>query len=608
LRKLKNNQIAIPAVIVLLVATAGAAQLWGEHQAKVRLDETLATLPQGLTGHYESLGYNVFTRTLRINGLTVTRDNLPTLSIEEVVLHHLAATGEMGSPFHAEAVRLRNVQAWRGGHSISATQVTAQNIAILAPGVPAPQGTPSWLIAPGSGTLLSAGSIIANGITDDEGATLAALSMSGYNEGQLRHASASHFADKQGNQIETADARDVDLGGLDRVFDTGRYTPGAPSWPAPHPLIGHAEITGFESHGDGGSGTIDNLTIDDFAARPFASSPTAANVKRHAFARDAAEAISIGSASLIGLHFVDNRTQVVGALGHLSLTLYADGALARFSMSNLSVSGHGTSAATIGHFEMTGLNATPLLHQPPGQSVSNLIEAAGNGGLEVGAMDLAQASVRAPTGVTIALTSLSETVNGNAPVETTLSLRGLSIPAHATPQLEQLLTPLALSQVVLDLDENGSYDPATGDTTVKRAVVTAERLGSLSLSAQFTNVPRRLAGTDDPMAAFSQLGIGAFTFQFTNDTLVQRVTAMLAKQSGKTPAEIADQGKTAASFLAAGLVPGQADAGEQVASFIAAPKTLTITAAPVAPVPLGAFKGPTLRAALTALNLRLTAQ
>jgi hypothetical protein len=82
---------------------------------------------------------------------------------------------------------------------------------------------------------------------------------------------------------------------------------------------------------------------------------------------------------------------------------------------------------------------------------------------------------------------------------------------------------------------------------------------------------------------------------------------MQARQTSKTPQEITDEAKLAGSFAAAALVPGQPDAGQQVAAFIADPRVLTITATPAAPIPLGAFLGQARDTAQSALNLRLSA-
>ncbi len=612
-------QLAVPALIVLLAVGAGGAQLWGQHAARVRLDETLASLPAGSSGHYGTMSYNIFTRTARIANLQVSRGGQRTFSVRDIVLHHLGGQGLATDPYRVGALQLTDVEVWRDGHSLTAALIQAQNLAVLPPGVPPPPGTPSWLVAPDAATVLAAGSATADGIADDQGATLGAISISGYDDGHLQQLSAARFADRQGNRIAAASGSGIDLDGLDRVFDTGRYTPGAARWTVPRALIGHAEIDGVSSpsaagSGSAGSGGFDRLILDGFAARPFQAAPTAATVNTTDFATDAAAAVAIGSLSLAGLHFTDNESlqftdnasRTSGKLGNLSFTGYADGALAQFSLAGLSITGPAPTQVTIGQFGLTGLNVTKLLHARLDQSHSSLMTMAAKGGFRLAGLTLGQVSVTTSPGAAVTLTSLAETVSGSAPVQSTLTMRGLGIPAAADAHLGQALGLLGVDRLVLDLDEALSINETTGDTTVKRVVLTARGLGTLSLSGQFTNLPLTMPA-DGATAALSQIGIGPFTVTFTNDTLVQRMIAAQAKQTGKTPAEVMDQARLAASFLAAAVVPGQPDAGEQVAAFILAPKTLTLSAAPAAPVLVGALTGATLGDAQKALNLHLSA-
>jgi hypothetical protein len=269
-----KTKLAVPALIVLIAAAAAGYQLWSQHEARDELDATLANLPAGSHGHYDTMSFNAFTQTMRINGLVIMRDGHPSLSVPGITLHHLSGSGTLADPYQASTVRLVGPELWRGGRSVTAAVIQVENLEILAPGVTPPAGTPSWLIASGSGTLLAAGSITAANIADSEGATLAALSLADYADGQISQASASGFADRHGNRITTAAAHAVDFDGLDAVFDISRYGPGEPVWPAPRLLIGHAEIMGFQSQGDDGSAMIANMTLDGFAARPFAAAPT----------------------------------------------------------------------------------------------------------------------------------------------------------------------------------------------------------------------------------------------------------------------------------------------------------------------------------------------
>jgi hypothetical protein len=603
----KKARVVIPSLIVLAAVAAGGAQLWAEHQARLRVDEMLANLPMGANGHYSDVSYNLFTHTLRLNGLTVARNDNPLIAVRHVVLHHLSGNGDTGTPFHAEAVSLTGLDIWRNGRHVKVGDVEAHDVAILAPGVPVPAGTPSWLIAPEEGTPVSVGAVQANAISDDQGVSIVALAVDGYQTGRVREASLSHYQDGHGNAVESAAGTAIDLDGLDRVFNVERYTPGAPGWTAPRTLIGHLDVADVTAKGPQGDSHIDHLTIDNLAARPFAAAPTEEAVKTPAFARDAAAAIAIGNGTVLNVHVTDTRTDSAASLEHLAVTGYQDGAVGRFTLNHLTASEHGKTVASLGHFEVNGLNATALLHAPPDDSTADLIAAAQGGGLKLSSLAIADVSFPLPDSGTVTMKSLTESVAYGKPIQTSFALSGLSVPANATPQLAQLLQPLGVDPVVLSLKETASYDPDTGDTTVDSATLAAAQLGSIDLSGQFTNLPRSLPKDDDLANALGQIGIGAFSLSYTNDSLVQRVVAGLAKQSGKTPAEIMDGARAAASFFAAAAVPSQDDAGQQIANFLTNPKRLTLTASPIAPVPLANFQGQDYHAAQAALNLHLSA-
>ena len=599
--------LAVPVLIVVVAAIAGGYQVFSQHQARASLDAALANLPAGSVSHYDTMSFNAFTQTLRVGGLAITRDGHPSFAVRDAALHHIAGTGTLADPFKASSVRLIGTTIWRGNRSLTVAIAEGQDIAVLAPGVPPPHSTPSWLVAPRSGTLLSAGSMTAANIADGEGTTLAAFSIADYGDGRIRQASARGFADMRGNRIASAEAHAIDLDGLDAVFDNGRYSQGQPAWPAPRPLIGRAEIMGFQSQGDDGLATIDSLTLVGFAARPFAAAPTSADVKTEAFARDAAAAISVGAAAITGLHYRDDRTKLSGTLSALSLSGYADGALAQASLDGLDLTGTGPSRIVVGHFQLTGLNATKLLHDTDAVSRDDFIAAARHGGVHLGSLALTKVSVTPPTGEAITLDSADQSTTGSAPTHFKARLHGLAIPARSNPELARGLGALGVDRLILDLAEAGTYDTAQGTADLDPMVLTARGLGSLRLSAQFTDVPQDLSQTGSALAALGGIGLGPFTIRFTNDTLVQRVIAMQARQANKTPDEITDEAKLAASFAAAALVPGQPDAGQQVAAFIADPHTLTVTATPAAPVLFGTFLGPQRDEAKSALNLQLSA-
>lgn len=609
MKRLTKLTIAAPALIVIFFAIAGGAQIWGQHQARLSLDQTLASLPPGTTGHYNDMSFNFFTHTLRIEGFTIARGGHPVFSINEAVLHHLSGDGSAASPIQATVVRLVGVELWKDGHSSTAALVQAVNVSALAAGVPPPAGLPNWLLAPEDGTLVSADSITADGIADDEGATIAGLSVTGYDAGQIHSASAAGFADKQGNAIASASLSEIDLGGIDAVFDTGRYTPGAPRWAAPRQLIGHVEINGFRTDGDGGLATIDHISLDSFAARPFAVPPNSRNVKTWNFGRDAAASVAVGSFRVSGFHFQDSETKTTGTVGAFSISGYADGALARFAMSGLEGTTKEQSMVKVGHVEVTGIDATKLLHDPAASTEDGAMQIASHGGVRVAGLSLSAISLKRQIGSAITLDSVTQTTTGTSPTRFVVNIQGLTVPADIDPELTQALGTIGLDRLVLDLTETGSYDTATADATIKRMILTARGLGSLELAAQMSHMPSQAATTlDAGIAAIGAIEVGPFSITFTNDSLVQRIIAVQARQQGKTPEDETNDDKLAASFAAAALVPNQSDAGEQVGAFIADPKTLTVTANPTAPIPLASLSGSNLDAVKSALNLHLSAQ
>jgi hypothetical protein len=605
--KLSKTQIAIPSAIVLLAVVAGGAQLWGQQEARLRVDQALATLPAGATGHCEQVDYNVFTRTLRLSGLAITESGQPFLSIHRMVLHHLSGEGTDASPLHAGSINVTELDAWRDGHRITVGHAIVTDAAFLTPGLPSPPTTPLWLQSPANGTLLSAGSIAATDIADDNGTSLAAISATGYDDGKLRQASGRNFADRQGNRIATLAADQVDLGGLDRVFDTGRYTADAPSWTGLRPLIGHAEITGFVTKGSHGSSSVDHVMLDGFAARPFALSPTGANCQTDAFRRDAAAAVSLSNLSIGGLTFSDKETGTSGSLGQFTLNGYQAGSLAHVALEDWSVTSPSEATVSIGQLQLTKFDASGLLAKGTGLAPADWMAAAQTGEVKLGGMDVAKVTAHLPGNQTVTLQALKESVSGSNPLQASFSLQGLSLPASISASLQGLLEPLGIETLVLDFDEAGSFDQTTGDSTLDHVVLTAEGLGSLALSGQFTNLPRSLADSANPMAVLGQIGIGHARLSFTNQSLVQKIITMMAKRSGQSEADITSGARTAASFMAAAAVPDQADAGQQIGAFIAAPKTLTLTTAPAKPVPVAGLLGPNLHAAQSALNIQLSA-
>jgi hypothetical protein len=600
----------VAAGVVIVVVAAGGAQLWAQHTARLRVEASLASLPAGTSGRHGAVAYNLFTGTLRVDDLVITQNGQPVFSIGRSVLHHVTGAGTPDAPYHVKKLRLLGVIIRRGAHQATVTLADGENVSFLAAGEPLPEGTPSWLASPTGGSLVGAGTIVANGIQDDEGATLASVSLSGYAAGHLDALTAADFADKKGHQVGSISATAIDLDGLDRVFDTGRYTADAETWSDRRVLLGHAEMNRFVNHDSGGdAGGLDRVSVDGLAARPFASSPTSANTKTRAFIQDAAQAVSITSASALGFRARDSAAGNTVTLQDLAIKGYADGALASFAFDGFGLVQANHQKITVGHFDLTGLNVTKVLHAPSDQPFLESMMAAGDGAVRLDSTTLKDVSVTPPSGGTVTLQSLTEVVNNATPVHVTLTLRGLSIPADAVHLKQNPLALMKIDPLILDLDEAWSFNDTTGDATIEQTKLTGRGLGTLSLSGAVTGLPH---GPSLPVAGFAAIegiSIARMTLSYSNETLVQRLIAEEARQEAKTPAEVTDTIKLAASIVAAAVVPDQPDAGEQIAAFIESPKTLTLTASPAAPVSVANLVSRTgLAASQKALNLHLSAQ
>lgn len=606
--KLSKTKIAIPAAIVVLALAAGGAQLWGQNQARTQVNALLAHLPGGATGRYEGFHFNIFTRTMRLSDVTISRNGAPILKAADAVFHHVHGAGTAENPFAAGKLRLDGLEVWRIGHHISASYVVGDKIALLGPGVPPPATTPRWLIRPDAGTLLSAASLQASAITLDNGATIGGISATGYDQGRLQQASLRDYANPNGDKLASLAANDIDLNGLDRVFDTGRYRPGAPGWSAPRKLVGHIDLSGLVSHDENDSAKIGHVAIDDFAGRPFALSPTGANTATAAFIQDAAQALSLGSASITGFTFQDHGMKANGSLGQMMVMGYGAGKLSLFSFHNLSVSREGAPVASIGHFHLSDVDAASLLAMKEPITLDRITAAVQDGGFSIGKLQIGTVAAHVNARSTVTLASFEETLSGSNPIKSTVSIKGLTVPSTTSPSVAQVLGPLGLSQIVFDIEESGSFDHKTDETTIAPFVLTAKDLGSLSLSGKFVHVPTGLADMANAESAVAKMGIGPFSLSFTNESLVQRIISMMAKQSGKSVAEVTSGAGIAAAFFAATVVPGQPDAGQQVAAFIAHPTRLVLTGNPPDPVPVAAFLGANLRAAQDALKMHLAAQ
>jgi hypothetical protein len=613
----KKTIVAISAVAIMIAAGVGGAQLWAEHEANKAVDTMIANLPVGQTGHYDTLSYNLFTQTLRLDGLEIKQNDKPLFTVRSTVLHHVSGTGQSNAPAHVDTVSLTDLDVWQGGKHVKVVEVDAKDLIFLAPGVPVPTALPAWMVSPLGSNPIAIGSIKVSKVSSDSGETITTISAQGYQTGKLHMICMNGYADSNGASVDSMTATDIDFDGFDRVFNAARYTPDAPAWDASHVLLGHFEASKFVAKENQTTVYVGHLALDHLAGRPFASASTLNAMQTPGFARDAGEAFTVDRFVLSDTSTVDGSTQTAVSIGQFKLAGYRDGAVDDVVLDRFSVSNHGNLAGSFDHFEITGVSATAILHAPLDLSGDQLATIARNGGVRVASVQLTNVMLPAPNGSgNITLKSMQETmVYGNI-IQTSFAMNGLSIPAGIDPDFADMMKQVNVDPIVLSLAANGSYDVEKRNMRIASAMISAAQLGSLKFSGNFSNIPQNLAdgsaandGTDTGtgagavMQGFDQASVGGFAVTFNNEGLVQQVTKLLAANLDVTPDQMAANVQSAAATN----LPEQGDAGLQLEKFLADPKTLTLTASPDAPVPLANFSGDGQTAAVSALNLHLSA-
>ncbi|MBB5751104.1 hypothetical protein [Prosthecomicrobium pneumaticum] len=143
--------------------------------------------------------------------------------------------------------------------------------------------------------------------------------------------------------------------------------------------------------------------------------------------------------------------------------------------------------------------------------------------------------------------------------------------------------------LTLNVDLAGSYDDASQSLTLSSFSFEGAEMGKVAFSGSFGGLPR--ANLQDPKKAdelAATVTIKDFTLRFDNAGLVERVLDMQGKAMGVTGAQFAEQiaGGLPLMLNFIGNPAFQEKVATAASTFLKAPKSLTITASPAAPVPV----------------------
>lgn len=208
--------------------------------------------------------------------------------------------------------------------------------------------------------------------------------------------------------------------------------------------------------------------------------------------------------------------------------------------------------------------------------------------LTVAGINISGGDLPTPLDIGTIAMKLGGATDSGAPSEFTMTIGEFKLPAElfaADAQSKQVLDALGYtSGFTLNIDVDGGYDSAGDALTLRTIGVDAVDVGKLTIGGKFSGIPLSQM-TDD--ADFKDGKLDSFSLRFDNAGIVERALDMQAKMMGGTREEVVTQLSQAMPFMlnAIGNEPFQNKLAAAGAAFLKDPKSITIVAAPSAPVP-----------------------
>lgn len=157
--------------------------------------------------------------------------------------------------------------------------------------------------------------------------------------------------------------------------------------------------------------------------------------------------------------------------------------------------------------------------------------------------------------------------------------------------------PNAVFSTSLTID--GAYDSPTDTLNIRNFVFDTRDVGKLSISGVVSGVPlSKLADPEKAKELLATAKLASLSVRFDNAGIVDRVMAMTAKKAGVSPADYAAQ-LTAALPLMLNVIGNPAfqdKLAAAAATFLTAPKSISVSAKPSGPVPVVQIVGAAMSA------------
>lgn len=201
-------------------------------------------------------------------------------------------------------------------------------------------------------------------------------------------------------------------------------------------------------------------------------------------------------------------------------------------------------------------------------------------------------------------------MDGDLPTAGSLSLEGVEVSAEALDEDERkTLTDLGYDKVMLSLQMEIDWDPASGTLNIEKLTLSGENAATINATLRINGLTREVvqqldAAQDNPekaMGLMQGLLVESLTLRIDNGSLVDRLLDNQAKEAGATREEFVQQLTGALPFMLSMINnPGfQKKVAAAATTFLNDPKSLSATAMPSAPVPFAQVLGTAMMAPQT---------
>jgi hypothetical protein len=387
-------------------------------------------------------------------------------------------------------------------------------------------------------------------------------------------------------------------------MDPSAYPGGKPAWTDKRPVLEHAEIHGIDGEQTSlqtaqgvtvdakftiGTVTIDGLRLSQLSAPPdYAANAVVliasieASMSQDGSTMKDMDFSATGPAPFKGhigrataAHFDAGSVDTVSADD-----ITASGSKPPFTMSVASISGH--------DFDMSKLlKLMPAIAADPNKPHPEILN-----GMHMGGGELRGLNVDYPQGPLVTIDSMKAST-GQTATNGIFTIHALTVKTSDRPLADssrQALANFGMQDFTTDLDEEGGFDPASGQFTLKHCDIDFHDLGTLHITMAINGIPAGPAATAAQIqAAVAQARLVAASVKWDDASLTGRLFKMAAARQGLTEAQLrAGLAMPLASLPV--LLPDQPDAAAQVNAFLDGRHSLGITLAPPSPVSLAQWQ------------------